>query len=492
MNTDHMNTGAVDAEDGGSAGGMFEDVDIAIVGGGLAGSLLAAAMRRQGKTVRVDELRDDPRQAKIDSDKTGSKRLRSINLALSTRGLTAMENFAPEAVKKVMKNCVPMRGRAVHVLKNNSCSVSIQPYGRTGQALYSVSRATLNELLLDEAERSGAHIEFGNRCTAVDTLAGIINYEKGFKFETSTKMQIKAKIIVGADGASSKVRAAMQSKKGFNYSQQYISHGYKELSIPSGPNGQFLMEKEALHIWPRDDFMLIALPNINGSFTLTLFMAFEGGTKSFEAIQTDEDVLNLFQKEFPDVLPLMPNLLHEFKSNPVSSLVTVRCDPWVCDDKAVILGDAAHAIVPFYGQGCNCAFEDVRIFSELLESNGPNFAKALKEFSTVRKVNADTIADLALSNYVEMREKTNSTLFVLRRTLEQYLEVILPSSWNVADLHSLVSFTNIPYSDVVAKVERQDRAINVCLVSLLSIGAAALMSITSSTMRFGFQRARIL
>ena len=504
----------------GRAANDDEEVDAVVVGGGLAGCLLAAELASRGKKTmmkqrqqqeeeevvvkangseqdrqdeqvrqrwrktRVYELREDPRRA---SGKNGGTRLRSINLALSMRGLTALDRIAPDVAERLRQIGVPMRGRAIHPKTGN---VVLQPYGRTGQALQSVSRATLNELLLDAAEEAGAELRFGMRCVDVDTKAGRIAFEEAAPASVVAASRVKgqprtsrvrASLIVGADGASSRVRGAMQIKKGFNYSQQYISHGYKELSIPAGPGGTFLMEREALHIWPRDDFMLIALPNENGSFTLTLFMAFtsDGDDKeSFESLATDADVLAFFRREFPDAVPLMPTLLEDFRRNPVSSLVTIRCDPWVCDDKVAILGDAAHAIVPFYGQGCNCAFEDVRILTELLNAHGDDdCAGALRAFSESRKKNADTIADLALYNYEEMRSKTNSPLFVARRNLEQYLELFLPTSWQFADLHSLVSFTNISYSDVVRKVARQDRIIDACLSScacaIAAMGVAA-------------------
>ena len=236
------------------------------------------------------------------------------------------------------------------------------------------------------------------------------------------------------------------------------------------------MEREALHIWPRNDYMLIALPNENGSFTLTLFMAFDGEENSFASIVTNDDILSFFRKEFPDALLLMPDILQEWHNNPVSSLVTIRCSPWVCDEKVCLIGDAAHAIVPFYGQGCNCAFEDVRIFSEI-DEHADNNREALKLFSNMRKKDTDTIADLALENYVEMRQKTNSLLFVARRNLEQFLELLLPSSWQCGDIHSLVSFTNIPYSVVVQKVEKQNQIIDACLTAgaVTIVGAGAIL-----------------
>lgn len=453
------------------------DCDAVIVGGGLAGCLLAAELASRPGTgrTRLYELRDDPRD---EGKRKGGSRLRSINLALSTRGLTALDRIAPEAAARLREVGVPMRGRAIH---SRSGDVVLQPYGRTGQALLSVSRAGLNAMLLDAAERAGADVRFGMRCVDVDTEKRTLSFEEACPSPSSDAEthSVRAGMIIGADGASSRVRGALQSKKGFNFSQHYISHGYKELSIPAGPNGEFLMEKEALHIWPRDDYMLIALPNAGGSFTLTLFMAFSGADASFESLQTDAQVTAFFAREFPDAVPLMPTLLEDFRSNPVSSLVTVRCEPWSCDGVA-ILGDAAHAIVPFFGQGCNCAFEDVRILSEMLDdeeqtggAGDSDYPRMLREFSLARKRNADAIADLALYNYEEMRSKTNSMLFVARRSLEQYLEVILPSSWQVSDLHSLVSFTNIPYSDVVAKVKKQDRVIDLLLAGGLLASAAA-------------------
>ncbi|MBS1543279.1 MAG: FAD-dependent monooxygenase, partial [Bacteroidetes bacterium] len=259
-------------------------------------------------------------------------------------------------------------------------------------------------------------------------------------------------LIIGADGAFSAIRGALQMTDRFEYSQTYIEHGYKELRIPPGPNGEFQLEKEALHIWPRQRFMLIALPNPDATFTCTLFFPFEGDP-SFATLETDEDISQFFQKTFPDVVPLMPTLLEDFRDNPTSSLVTIRCYPWV-RNKVVLIGDAAHGIVPFFGQGMNAGFEDCRILNQLLDASGDDWEKALPEFVRLRKPDADAIAQLALDNFIEMRDLVADPDFLLRKKIEARLHELYPSQW--IPLYSMVTFNdNSRYSEALQTGMRQ-------------------------------------
>ena len=420
---------------------MSERPDFSVVGAGLAGSLMAILLGRAGHRVQVFERRQDPRTA-------GAEGGRSINLAISTRGLHALEQVGLK--DEVLANAVPMRGRMIH---SPTGELTFQPYGTAGQAINSVSRAGLNLLLLEAAERQ-AHlrIAFGHRLEAIDFDQGSLE----FTTRAGDTRQVPAGTIIGADGAFSAVRGQLQIRDRFSYSQNYLAHGYKELYIPPGANGSFSMEPNALHIWPRGGYMMIALPNQDGSFTCTLFWPFEG-PNSFAAIRTEDDLFRFFQSTYPDAIPLMPTLAHDFFANPTSSLVTVRCAPWHLDDKAVLLGDAAHAIVPFYGQGANAAFEDCVVLDECLRSSAADRSKAFAAFEERRKVHADAIADLALGNFVEMRDHVASSGFLFKKKVEKILHRLMPATF--VPLYTMVSFSRIPYADAVARAARQDRAL---------------------------------
>lgn len=421
---------------------MVADSKIAIIGGGLVGSLLSLYLRRRGYEVIVFERRPDMRKNNLYAG-------RSINLAVSTRGLIPLDELGIGAAIRPI--AIPMHGRMVH---NVDGKVNFQPYGRTGQFINSVSRSDLNIMLIDEAEKSGVKYRFEHRCL------GVNSEETEITFKTRSSETIereKFDVIIGADGAYSAVRSAMQVTDRFNYSQQYIEHGYKELHIPAGHEGEFRIHRNALHIWPRESFMMIALPNPDGSFTCTLFFPFEGNP-SFKTLSSDEAVLNFFKATFPDAMDLMPGLLNDFNQNPVSSLVTIKCFPWT-QRRTLLLGDAAHAIVPFYGQGMNAGFEDCRILNQLLNKYSDNWEMVLPIFQAIRKPDADAVAQLALNNFIEMRDHVADEKFVLRKKIEAKLHELYPTRW--IPLYSMVTFhPEIRYSNAYATGQKQDEIMN--------------------------------
>lgn len=425
-----------------------------IVGGGLAGSLMAIYLGRAGNPVEVYERRPDPRLAGADAG-------RSINLAISTRGLYALEQVGLRDA--VLAMAVPMRGRMIH---SATGELTFQPYGTRDQAINSVSRAGLNQVLLDAAEHSTRQpITFGQRCEEIDFEKRIITFASA----SGEPHSVECGTIIGADGAFSAVRSQMQRRERFNYSQEYLAHGYKELYIPPASAGGFRMEPNALHIWPRGGFMMIALPNFDGSFTCTLFWAFEGNN-SFENLRTEDDVIRFFTATYPDAVPLMPTLTRDFFANPTSSLVTIRCSPWHLGDRAVLVGDAAHALVPFYGQGANAAFEDCVVLDECLRTSPADRAGGLARFERLRKRHADAIADLALANFVEMRDRVASPLFLLKKKVEKVLHAIVPRHF--IPLYTMVSFSRIPYADAVERARRQDMVLRIVgLLILLGVAA---------------------
>lgn len=411
---------------------------IAITGAGLVGSLLAIYLKNRGYQVSVFERRNDMR-------KTAGYEGRSINLALSNRGIRALEEVG--LAEELKKEAIPMHGRMIHDLQGN---LNFQPYGKAGQYINSISRSGLNKVLMTKAESLGVEFHFEQRITAVD----FDKTELTIQNSTFNIQHLPFDLIIGSDGAFSAVRLAMQFTDQFNFSQNYIEHGYKELYIPAGAAGSFQLEKNALHIWPRESFMLIALPNPDGSFTLTLFFPFTGET-SFESLSTKEKVKDFFKSVFPDAYSLMPHLEEEFFQNPSSSLVTMRCYPWV-RNKTLLIGDAAHAIVPFYGQGMNAGFEDCHILNQLLDKFSDDWDQALPSFQELRKPNADAIAKLALDNFVEMRDLVNDADFILRKKIESKLHELFPEKW--IPLYSMVTFhENIPYSVAYETGQKQKR-----------------------------------
>lgn len=411
-----------------------------IIGAGPVGSLLAVYMVRRGHKVTIYERRKDMRTTVAEAG-------RSINLALSDRGLLALEQVG--IADEIRQIAIPMHGRLIHNLDG---SHAFQPYGKEGQYINSVSRAELNKKLMDLAEQFGVQIFFNQRCSGINWK------ENEIKFTGTVAPDIthtNADLIFGADGAyaASRLHHQLQHEK-FDYHQYYIDCGYKELTIPAGPGNSFLLEKNALHIWPRKDYMLIALPNLDGSFTCTLFFPFEGEL-SFSKLDTEKKVTDFFKSTFPDIIDLIPDLNHQFAQNPVSSLVTVKCFPWIRDDKFALIGDAAHAIVPFFGQGMNAGFEDCRVLDGLIEKNGEDWKAILAEYQLLRKPDADAIADMAINNFTEMRDRTADPRFLLQKKIEARLHEKYPEKWIPA--YSQVTFSpHIRYSEALERSMRQE------------------------------------
>src|SRR5437899_7813348 len=439
-----------------------------LIGSGLAGGLLAAYLGRRGYDVDLYERRADPREGNIIGG-------RSINLALSTRGIHALEqlNIADE----VLQHAIPMRGRMIH---DKSGNLHFAPYDvDPNKHINSIGRAALNTTVIEAAQRyPNVRVHFNHKCTEVDLDSataqllnppspgyGVAGTSPSQPLNSSTTQPITASgdAVIGVDGAFSAVRNSMQLKVGkFQYDESYLAHGYKELTIPPGPNGSWKMEKFSLHIWPRKSFMMIALPNPDGSFTCTLFWEFEG-PRSFATTKADDDVRRFFDEEFPDAVPLMPNLLDDFKNNPTGSLVTIRCAPWFYHDKVCLVGDAAHAVVPFYGQGMNAAFEDCVVLDECLEAFTNDRQRAFAEYFERRKVNADALADLALENFIEMRHKTASRAFRAKKKLDHFLEAALPGIY--LPLYTMVTFTRIPYAEAARRARLQDFIVYATLIA---------------------------
>lgn len=420
---------------------------ILIIGAGLCGSLLALRLGQRGFKVRVLEMRPDLRTVDISAG-------RSINLAFSNRGLKAINLVGLES--KVKRLCIPMHGRMIHDKEGKTFLSNYS--GRENESINSISRELLTALLLDEAEAlDNVTIEFENRCTKVDFDAKIGVFENR---KTGTTFEVSADLIFGTDGAGSALRKSyfQERKFLFSFSQHYLTHGYKELTIQPDSNGGFKAFKNALHIWPRGDFMIIALPNLDGSFTVTLFLSYETGEYNFENLTTPEIVTEFFQKEFPDALELMPNLVNEFFENPTAPLGTVKCSPWHYKKNSLLLGDSAHAIVPFYGQGMNASFEDVVEFDRFLDLHEGDWETTLKAFGTHRKIDTDAIADLAIDNFHEMKNHVANPLFQEKRKIEMALEAQFPETYY--SKYSLVTFKEtIGYKEAMTIGRAQDTAI---------------------------------
>jgi kynurenine 3-monooxygenase len=421
---------------------------IAIVGAGLAGPLLACFLSRDGFDVTLYERRSDPRIA-------GFVGGRSINLALSERGIDALRRVG--LADEVLNNVIPMRGRMLH---EPDGSVAFQYYSSNHtDAINSVSRAGLNLILLNAAEKCGAKLVFDHRCVSLDLEPA----RPRMTFENGAT--IDADLIVGADGAYSVVRQQMQKREGFNFSQSYLEHGYKELTIPPTKSGDFAMEKNALHIWPRGTYMMIALPNQDRSFTCTCFWPFQ----TFDELKSREQIEGFFRTNFADAVPLMPTLVEDFQRNPNGSLLTVRCFPWNYQNKAVLLGDAAHAIVPFYGQGMNAAFEDCVTLSECLHKN---LTDRLEEYVQLRKPNTDAIAEMALHNFVEMRDHVASRSFLIKKKIAHAMHRMFPNTF--IPLYNMISFSTIPYETAQQRAKRQ-----AAILRIAAYGFALLLVIVS-------------
>lgn len=401
---------------------------VTLAGAGLVGSLMAMFLARRGFQVEVLERRPDMRRETVDAG-------RSINLAISARGLYALKQVGLE--DEARRHAIPMRGRMIHPL---SGELTLQPYGKDdSQHINSISRAWLNQFLMTHAEGTGrVRIRFKQRIQSVDFESGMLSV---LDESSGTTRDERATVLLGADGSGSAVRQAMMRLPSHSATQELLSHGYKELTIPAGPGGSFRMEKHALHIWPRGAFMLIALPNEDGSFTCTLFLPFEGPV-SFASLDSPGKLTAFFEEQFPDALALIPDLIHDFFKNPTGSMVTVKSTPWQVGGTAAVLGDAAHAIVPFFGQGMNCGFEDCVVLDGLLARNS-RWEQAFSEFFRLRKPNADAIADMAVENFIEMRDSTASPRFLLEKQVEKLLLNAFPGQF--LSRYTLVSFSRVPY-----------------------------------------------
>lgn len=410
---------------------------ITIAGAGLVGSLLSVYLGKRGHQVHLIERRPDSRRTSVYQG-------RSINLALSDRGWRALEEV--EADQAVREIAIPMRRRVMHDAQGK---LTYQDYGKEGQAIYSVSRGLLNQRLLDLAEElPNVRMSFRQRILSVDQeKAQVVIEEDGDGQRT-----IEADWLFGADGAFSQVRSSMMSNHRFSYEQQFIDHGYKELSIPAAADGSFQLEKEALHIWPRGEHMLIALPNPDGTFTCTLFFPYEG-PESFESLETVEKARAFFDEEFPDALELMPHFDQEWAENPNSALCNIRCYPWVHGSTALI-GDSAHAIVPFYGQGMNSGFEDCRVLATILDEE-EDWSQAMQIYQRERKASGDAIAELAMRNFIEMRDLTADPEFLLRKKIEARVNEKFPDVWT--PLYSMVTFSHTPYEEALRIGKIHDR-----------------------------------
>jgi len=413
---------------------------ITLIGAGLNGPLLAVGLIQRGFRVEMYERRPDMRRVRLSAG-------RSINLALSTRGIHALSQAG--LWSKMQNAVVPMKGRMMH---STASALTFQPYGKNdAEVIYSISRAELNIALLNAAEAEGARILFQQRCTGVDLRTRTLDIRDEEREKARTA---EANIVIGCDGSASAIRSEMLKLNRFNFSQQYLDYGYKELTIPAGPGGKHVAETHALHIWPRGNYMLIALPNVDGTFGCILFLPFDG-PDSFSQLTTRSPVLEFFHAHFPDAVRLMPDLADNFFANPTGSMVTIKCSPWHVDGRTLLLGDASHAIVPFFGQGINCGFEDCTCLLELLDRHGADWKKVFGEFEQARKVNTDAIADMAVENFVEMRDHVADPRFLFRKKVELTLEAKYPERF--VPKYSMVTFHRIPYSIALKRGQVQER-----------------------------------
>jgi len=415
---------------------MQKSKDIAIIGSGLVGSLLAIYLRKRGHEVTVFDRRQDVRNVEFSG--------RSINLAMSNRGWSALQKVGIE--DEIREIALPLDKRALHV---NEKPVYFQKYGKEGEAIYSISRGVLNRKMIDLAEETGAKFRFEEKVWDVNLAEAKIYTGESEKAEWQ---EYQFDMVFGADGAFSRVRHKMQRRSRFNYSQNFIDVGYKELTIPANEDGTHKLDKASFHIWPRGEFMLIAMPNLDGSFTCTLFMPFEGEI-SFENITTEADSEKFFSEYFPDIKSDISNLTRDFFKNPTSAMVTMKCYPWTYWDKVALVGDSAHAIVPFYGQGMNAGFEDISVLDDLIEKHGDDWELIFKLYQESRKPNADAIAELSYRNFVEMSTKTANPNFILRKKIEKHFADKYPEKW--IPLYSRVTFSDKPYADALAIGDEQ-------------------------------------
>jgi kynurenine 3-monooxygenase len=416
---------------------------ITIIGAGLNGPLLALLLKQRRFDIEIYERRPDMRHVSMSAG-------RSINLAVSTRGIHALKKAG--VWDQMQPIIIPMRGRMMHSV---SGELTFQPYGKNEtEVINSTSRAALNITLLNAAEKFGVTIHFNQRCVGCDPSTGAIFLRNE---ETSDITTHPTEVVIGCDGSASSIRTAMAQTSHFSLSESQLDYGYKELTIPASANGKHLMESHALHIWPRGSLMLIALPNIDGTFACILFLPFEGAG-GFATISTKSDVLSFFEGRFPDALRLMPDLASNYFANPTGSMVTVKCSPWHMEGKVLLLGDSAHAIVPFFGQGINCGFEDCTSLMELVDRHGADWARVFSEFEKMRKLDTDAIADMAIENFIEMRDRVGDPRFLFRKKVELALEARYPEIF--VPKYAMVTFHRIPYSVAMQRGAIQDRLLS--------------------------------
>ncbi len=431
---------------------------IAIAGAGLTGSLLAAAFAERGFEVDVYERRDDPRL------RLGAEG-RSINLGLSKRGLAALAMVGMK--EQILGRAVTMRGRVIHA---EGGGTSFQAYGNRGEeVLHSVDRNELNRALIDRAEGRGARFHFRHRCLALDKEARTLAVADEAGGRT---LAVAAELLIGADGAFSRLRQEMQRGERANYSQEYLEWGYKELTVPAKPDGSSAIELTALHVWPRGHCLIVTHPNLDGSHTATLFLPFEG-PDSFAELRSAEEIAAFFRRYFPDVPALVPDYLEQWRRHPEGSLVTTRTSPWHLGDWLVLVGDACHAVYPFYGQGMNSAFEDCTTLVACLEEHGSRRGEALADYQRRRKVHTDTLAELSKENFLELRQRVSSPFFRARKRLDLLLSRLFPAAW--MPLYTMISHTTIPYADALARARRQDRRLAWAAAGVVAIPALLLL-----------------
>ena len=433
---------------------MSSDNSVAVVGAGLAGCLLACYLARRGYQVTLYERRPDPRQGT-------PERGRSINLALSERGLTALRKV--DLVEPVLADALPMRGRMIHPVDG---PLELQPYSADGQrAINSIGRGPLNNVLLNAAEAAGVKVHFGHRLIGLDPATGEMRFQVG-----DAEITVVAPVVLGADGAGSAVRGQLLAHDLLTERLDFLDYGYKELTMPPR-NGEFAMDPGALHIWPRGDSMMIALPNPDKTFTCTLFWP-TGGSQSFASLSSPAAIERFFATHYPDVPELIPNLVDDYQHNPVGLLGTVYCSPWQAYGKVALIGDAAHAIVPFYAQGANAAFEDVLELDRCLDDTGDDWQRALPEYEARRREHADAIATMALENFVEMRDKVASPIYKARIRIEHAVERAFPGKY--MSRYEMVSFSTIPYAQVRRRARIQQ------LVLFGGLAAAGLTAVAAA------------
>ncbi|NJB70732.1 kynurenine 3-monooxygenase [Saonia flava] len=412
--------------------------NIAIVGSGLVGSLLSIYLQKLGHSVTVFDRRPDIRTIEFSG--------RSINLAMSNRGWKSLKEVGIE--EEVKKLAIPLDKRAMHV---NGKPMYFQKYGKEGEAIWSISRGVLNRRMIDLAEAEGAVFRFNEKVWDVNLPDAKIYTGESEKSEWK---EYKYDLIFGCDGAFSRVRHKMQRRSRFNYSQNFINVGYKELTIPANDDGSHKLDKNSFHIWPRGSFMLIAMPNLDGSFTCTLFLPFEGEV-SFENITSEKEAKVFFTTYFPNVMQDIENLTKDFFKNPTSAMVTMKCYPWTYWDKVALVGDSAHAIVPFYGQGMNAGFEDIYVLNRLIKKHKDKWDIIFKEYQEQRKPNADAIAELSYRNFIEMSSKTADPKFLLQKKIEKHFSKKYPEKW--IPVYSRVTFSDSPYSEALAIGDEQEK-----------------------------------